>query len=114
MYIRNSDGGSRIQQPNMIPVYTLSTLAFLAGVLASPVARGVVFLRWVTQRYVMLNYSSPEIHPNGASNIHVKYLSPNTLKDEVVFVYGDCGLDHPDRSHHEVGRFQARSYAEKP
>jgi hypothetical protein len=58
--------------------------------------------------------SSPEVHANGATNIHVSYIGGETLQDDIVLVYGDCGLTYPDQSHHEIGRFAARNYSEKP
>jgi hypothetical protein len=58
--------------------------------------------------------SSPDVHANGAANIHVSYLGGETLQDDIVLVYGDCGLTHPDQSHHEIGRFAPRAYSEKP
>ena len=55
-----------------------------------------------------------KIHPNGASNIHVEYLSPKTLTGDVIMVYGDCNIEHHSVSHHEIGRFNAGHYDEMP
>ncbi|KAG7528397.1 hypothetical protein FFLO_06188 [Filobasidium floriforme] len=51
-----------------------------------------------------------QVHRNGAHNIHVSYDRPEALSGDVILVYGDCGLDHHSKSHHEVGRFSSDNY----
>lgn len=55
-------------------------------------------------------FSNGPVHRGGAHNIHVAYDRPETLAGNVILVYGDCGLEHQSKSHHEVGRFSSDNY----
>ncbi|KAJ9123058.1 hypothetical protein QFC22_001247 [Naganishia vaughanmartiniae] len=51
-----------------------------------------------------------QVHRGGAHNFHVSYDKPETLSGDIIFVYGDCGIEHHSKSHHEVGRLTSSQY----
>ncbi|GHJ88713.1 hypothetical protein NliqN6_5115 [Naganishia liquefaciens] len=51
------------------------------------------------------------VQRGGAHNFHISYDRPESLAGDIVFVYGDCGIDHHSKAHHEVGRLVTNRYA---
>jgi hypothetical protein len=39
---------------------------------------------------------------------------PEAVSGNVILVYGDCNIKHHSASHHEIGRFNADEYTDKP